>query len=83
MAHGHAGRRPGGACGPLTGALFCARLGFPAMGAVLACLLLLAAVPLTAVARGAGSGGWGRGAVAVGRRAAAAVVARADVGRAA
>ncbi|MET9877799.1 MFS transporter [Actinacidiphila glaucinigra] len=73
----------GVACGPLTGALLCARLGFPAMGGVLACLLLLAAVPLTAVARGAGSGVRGRDAVAVGRRAAAAVVARTDVGRAA
>ncbi|MGW3245883.1 MFS transporter [Streptomyces sp. NPDC001070] len=73
----------GVACGPLTGALLGAGLGFPVMGAVLACLLLLAAVPLTAVARGAGAGTWGRGAVAVGRRAAAAVMARSDVGRAA
>ncbi|MFI8181210.1 MFS transporter [Actinacidiphila glaucinigra] len=74
----------GVACGPLTGALLCARLGFPAMGGVLACLLLLAAVPLTAVARGARSGSWGRGAVAVGGRGGgAAVVARTDVGRAA
>ncbi|MEU1619518.1 MFS transporter [Streptomyces sp. NPDC005722] len=68
----------GVACGPLTGALLGARLGFPLMGGVLACLLLLSAVPLTVVARGAGSGA--RGAVTVGRRAGA-VVARSDVAR--
>ncbi|MEU4096214.1 MFS transporter [Streptomyces sp. NPDC026673] len=78
----------GVACGPLTGALLGARLGFPAMGGVLACLLLLAAVPLTAVARGAGAGTWRRRTVAIGRRAAgrraaAAAMARSEVGRAA
>ncbi|MGW2212295.1 MFS transporter [Streptomyces sp. NPDC001781] len=40
----------GTAAGPLTGSLLSARAGFPAMGEVLAAVLLLAAVPMTAVA---------------------------------
>ncbi|MDX3073931.1 MFS transporter [Streptomyces sp. NPDC088354] len=73
----------GVACGPLTGAVLGARLGFPAMGGVLAGLLLVAAVPLTAVALGSAAGGRGRVAVAVRRRRSAAVAARSELGRAA
>ncbi|MFE2579420.1 MFS transporter [Streptomyces sp. NPDC059378] len=40
----------GTAAGPLTGSLLAARAGFPVMGVVLAVVLLLAAVPMTAVA---------------------------------
>jgi MFS family permease len=40
----------GTAAGPLTGSVLSARAGFPAMGEVLAAVLLLAAVPMTAVA---------------------------------
>ncbi|MGW5334730.1 MFS transporter [Streptomyces bauhiniae] len=40
----------GTAAGPLTGSLLSARAGFPAMGEVLAAVLLLTAVPMTAVA---------------------------------
>ncbi|WP_316740082.1 MFS transporter [Streptomyces sp. MK7] len=44
----------GTAAGPLTGSLLAGRAGFPVMGEVLALLLLLTAVPLTAVALRAG-----------------------------
>lgn len=44
----------GTAAGPLTGSLLSAQAGFPVMGAVLAAGLLVIAVPLTAVALGAG-----------------------------
>ncbi|MFD4789436.1 MFS transporter [Streptomyces sp. NPDC058459] len=40
----------GTAAGPLTGSLLSARAGFPATGEILAALLLLAAVPMSAVA---------------------------------
>ncbi|MFD7883888.1 MFS transporter [Streptomyces bauhiniae] len=40
----------GTAAGPLTGSLLSARAGFPAMGEMLAAILLLAAVPMTSVA---------------------------------
>ncbi|MFJ4987022.1 hypothetical protein ACIP9H_24850 [Streptomyces sp. NPDC088732] len=60
----------GVACGPLTGAVLGARLGFPAMVGVLAAALLAAA-------------GSPRIAVAVRRRNAAAVAARPELGRAA
>ncbi|MEV7198952.1 MFS transporter [Streptomyces griseoluteus] len=40
----------GTAAGPLTGSVLSARAGFPAMGEVLAAVLLLAAAPMTAVA---------------------------------
>ncbi|MFD4540822.1 MFS transporter [Streptomyces bauhiniae] len=40
----------GTAAGPLTGSLLSARAGFPAMGEMLAAILLLAAVPMAAVA---------------------------------
>ncbi|MFJ3707100.1 MFS transporter [Streptomyces sp. NBC_01387] len=40
----------GVACGPIAGSLLSAHTGFPVMGLVLAALLLLLAVPLTAVA---------------------------------
>ncbi|MFJ4848241.1 MFS transporter [Streptomyces sp. NPDC088733] len=74
----------GVACGPLTGAVLGAGLGFPAMGGVLAGVLLAAAVPLTAVALGSATGGPGRVAIAVRRRrSAAAVAARSELGRAA
>ncbi|MEU6380191.1 MFS transporter [Streptomyces sp. NPDC046909] len=41
----------GTAAGPLAGSLLSAQAGFPTMGAVLAAILLLIAVPMTAVAR--------------------------------
>ncbi|MFK3729320.1 MFS transporter [Streptomyces sp. NPDC088090] len=41
----------GTACGPLAGSLLSETAGYPGMGAVLAGLLLLVAVPMTAVAR--------------------------------
>ncbi|MFF0787817.1 MFS transporter [Streptomyces spiralis] len=44
----------GTAAGPLTGSLLAERAGFPVMGEVLAVVLLLTAVPLTAVAVRAG-----------------------------
>ncbi|GEC05980.1 MFS transporter [Streptomyces spinoverrucosus] len=44
----------GTAAGPLTGSLLSAQAGFPAMGVVLAVGLLVIAVPMTAVALGAG-----------------------------
>ncbi|GGT07991.1 MFS transporter [Streptomyces chromofuscus] len=44
----------GTAAGPLTGSLLSAQAGFPAMGTVLAAGLLVIAVPMTAVALGAG-----------------------------
>ncbi|MFI9149590.1 MFS transporter [Streptomyces sp. NPDC053367] len=44
----------GTAAGPIAGSLLSAQAGFPVMGAVLAAGLLVIAVPLTAVARGAG-----------------------------
>lgn len=44
----------GTAAGPLTGSLLATQAGFPAMGTVLAVGLLLIAVPMTAVAMGAG-----------------------------
>ncbi|MGC0332086.1 MFS family permease [Streptomyces sp. SAI-170] len=44
----------GTAAGPLTGSLLSAQAGFPVMGAVLAAGLLVIAVPMTVVARGAG-----------------------------
>ncbi|PWI18493.1 MFS transporter [Streptomyces sp. Act143] len=44
----------GTAAGPLAGSLLSARAGFPVMGLVLAAGLLLIAVPMTAVALGAG-----------------------------
>ncbi|WP_171112355.1 MULTISPECIES: MFS transporter [Streptomyces] len=44
----------GTAAGPLAGSLLSAQAGFPAMGAVLAVGLLVIAVPMTAVALGAG-----------------------------
>ena len=44
----------GTAAGPLTGSLLATQAGFPAMGTVLAVCLLLIAVPMTAVAMGAG-----------------------------
>ncbi|WP_328747418.1 MFS transporter [Streptomyces sp. NBC_00285] len=44
----------GTAAGPLTGSLLAAQAGFPAMGTVLAAGLLVIAVPMTAVATGAG-----------------------------
>ncbi|MEU9732759.1 MFS transporter [Streptomyces sp. NPDC048002] len=44
----------GTAAGPLTGSLLSAQAGFPAMGAILATGLLIVAIPMTAVARGAG-----------------------------
>ncbi|MFL6000797.1 MAG: MFS transporter [Streptomyces sp.] len=44
----------GTAAGPLTGSLLASEAGFPVMGTVLAAGLLLIAVPMTAVARGAG-----------------------------
>lgn len=44
----------GTAAGPLTGSLLASQAGFPAMGTVLAAGLLLIAVPMTAVALGAG-----------------------------
>ncbi|MGW5302772.1 MFS transporter [Streptomyces griseoluteus] len=40
----------GTAAGPLTGSVLSARAGFPAMGEVLAAVVLLAALPMTAVA---------------------------------
>ncbi|MDJ0368583.1 MFS transporter [Streptomyces sp. H10-C2] len=40
----------GVACGPLAGTLLSTHVGYPVMGAVLACALLATAVPLTAVA---------------------------------
>ncbi|MDF9811389.1 MFS transporter [Streptomyces sp. SPB162] len=40
----------GVACGPLAGTLLAGHAGYPAMGAVLGCVLLATAVPLTAVA---------------------------------
>ncbi|MGW7363361.1 MFS transporter [Streptomyces sp. NPDC054841] len=40
----------GVACGPLTGSLLSAHAGYPGMGLVLCALLLLVAVPMTAVA---------------------------------
>ncbi|MFF4268739.1 MFS transporter [Streptomyces sp. NPDC001536] len=45
----------GTAAGPLTGSLLAAQAGFPMMGTVLAVGLLLIAVPMTAIARRAGS----------------------------
>lgn len=44
----------GTAAGPLTGSVLATRAGFPMMGAVLACGLLVIAVPMTLVALGAG-----------------------------
>ncbi|MER7563273.1 MFS transporter [Streptomyces sp. NPDC048523] len=44
----------GTAAGPLTGSLLASEAGFPVMGTVLAAGLLLIAVPMTAVAMGAG-----------------------------
>ncbi|MET7688655.1 MFS transporter [Streptomyces sp. NPDC005483] len=44
----------GTAAGPLTGSLLASQVGFPAMGTVLAVGLLLIAVPMAAVAMGAG-----------------------------
>ncbi|MGW0417549.1 MFS transporter [Streptomyces sp. NPDC003015] len=44
----------GTAAGPLTGSLLASEAGFPVMGTVLAAGLLLIAVPMTAVATGAG-----------------------------
>ncbi|MDH6570460.1 MFS family permease [Streptomyces sp. SAI-117] len=44
----------GTAAGPLTGSLLASQAGFPAMGTVLAVGLLLIAMPMTAVALGAG-----------------------------
>ena len=44
----------GTAAGPLTGSLLASEAGFPVMGTVLAAGLLLIAVPMTAVALGAG-----------------------------
>ncbi|MEV8588616.1 MFS transporter [Streptomyces sp. NPDC051180] len=41
----------GVACGPVTGSLLSERAGYPGMGAVLCALLVLVAVPMTAVAR--------------------------------
>ncbi|MFI9118657.1 MFS transporter [Streptomyces bikiniensis] len=41
----------GVACGPVTGSLLSEGAGYPGMGAVLCCLLLLVAAPMTAVAR--------------------------------
>lgn len=47
----------GTSAGPLTGSVLATHTGFPTMGLVLAAALLLAAVPLTAVARGTGRRG--------------------------